>query len=43
VFKSLDAVESVLVDALHSLEQSPEKVASITEFNWINNLSLKAS
>jgi transposase len=43
VFKSLDAVESVLVDALHSLEQSPEKVASITGFNWINNLSLKAS
>jgi len=42
VFKSLDAVESVLVDALHSLEQSPEKVASITGFNWINSLILKA-
>jgi transposase len=43
VFKSLDAVESVLVDALHSLEQSPEKVAGITGFNWINHLILKAS
>lgn len=43
VFKSLDAVESVLVDALDSLEQSPEKVASITGFDWINSLSLKAS
>ena len=38
VFKSLDAVESVLVDALDSLEQSPEKVASITGFDWIINL-----
>jgi len=43
VFKSLDAVESVLVEALHSLEQSPEKVASITGFDWINNLILKAT
>ena len=43
VFESLDAVESVLVDALHSLEQSPEKVASITGFDWINNLILKAT
>ncbi|MGO9117304.1 MAG: transposase [Desulfomonilaceae bacterium] len=43
VFKSLDAVESVLVDALQSLEQSQEKVASITGFNWINDLILKAS
>ena len=42
-FKSLDAVESVLVDALDSLEQSPEKVASITGFDWIINLILKAS
>jgi transposase len=43
VFKSLDAVETVLVDALYSLEHSPEKVASITGFDWINNLILKAS
>ena len=42
-FKSLDAVESVLVDALDSLEQSPEKVASITGFDWIINLIFKAS
>jgi len=43
VFKSLDAVESVLVDALHSLEQSPQKIASITGFNWMNGLILKAT
>ena len=41
--QELDAVESVLVDALQSLEQSQEKVASITGFNWINDLILKAS
>jgi len=43
VFKSLDAVEGVLVDALQSLEKSQEKVASITGFHWINNLILKAT
>lgn len=42
VFKSLDAVESVLVEALDSLEQSPEKIASITGFQWINDLILNA-
>jgi transposase len=43
VFKSLNAVESVLVDALDSLEQSPEKVASIAGFDWVINLILKAA
>jgi len=43
VFKSLDAVESVLVEALDSLEQSPEKIASFTGFEWINDLILKAT
>ncbi|MCA1962009.1 MAG: transposase [Desulfomonile sp.] len=43
VFKSLDAVEKVLVGALHSLEQSPEGIAGITGFNWINDLILKAT
>jgi hypothetical protein len=39
VFKSLDAVESVL----DSLEQSPEKVAGIKGFDWIINLIFKAT
>ncbi|MCX5861785.1 MAG: transposase [Deltaproteobacteria bacterium] len=43
VFKSLDAVESVLIDALDSPEQSPEKVATITGFDWTNNFILKAT
>lgn len=43
VFHSLNGVESVLVDALDSLEQSPEKVASIAGFEWVINLSLKAA
>jgi transposase-like protein len=43
VFKSLDAVENVLVDALYSLEQSPERIASITGFDWIYDLILKAT
>ena len=43
VFKSLDAVESVLVEALATLERSSEKVASITGFDWINSLILKAT
>jgi transposase len=42
VFKSLDAVEHVLVEALAWLEQSREKVAGITGFSWINNLNLNA-
>jgi transposase len=43
VFKTLDAVESVLVEALATLERSSEKVASITGFDWINSLILKAT
>jgi transposase len=43
VFKSLDAVECVLVEALATLEQSRETVASITGFEWINSLILKAT
>ena len=42
-FNSLNGVESVLVDALDSLEQSPEKVSSIAGFDWIINLILKAA
>jgi hypothetical protein len=42
VFKSLDGVEMVLVAPLDSLEQSPEKGSSITGFDWIHSLSLKA-
>lgn len=43
VFNSLNGVESVLVDALDSLEQSPEKVASIAGFDWVINIILKAA
>jgi len=43
VFKSLDAVQNVLFDALHLLEQAPERIASITGFYWINDLNLKAT
>jgi len=43
VFKSLDAVESVLVDVLDSLKQSPKKVAGIKGFDWIINLIFKAT
>ncbi len=43
VFKSLDAVESLLVEALATLENSTEKVKSMTGFKWINNLILKAT
>jgi transposase len=42
-FNSLSGVESVLVDALDSLEQSPEKVSSIAGFDWVINLILKAA
>jgi len=42
VFKSLDAVESILAEALDTLERSPEKMASLTGFDWINNLISKA-
>jgi hypothetical protein len=35
VFHSLDAVEASLCTALASLEASPQKVASLTGFEWI--------
>lgn len=34
VFKTLDAVEAVLVEALRFLENNPGKVASLTGFEW---------
>ncbi len=43
VFNSLSGVVNVLVDALDSLEQSPEKVASIAGFDWVIDLILKAA
>lgn len=43
VFNSLNRVESILVDALDSLEQSPEKVASIAGLDWVINVILKAA
>jgi transposase len=37
VFDSLDAVENALVDALRSLEQQPDRIKSITGWQWIIN------
>jgi len=35
VFQTLDAVEDTLTDALVSLENNPNLVASLTGFDWI--------
>jgi len=43
VFKTLDAVEDVLVDALRSLENSPDRIASIAGFDWILSIPLNAT
>ena len=37
VFKSLPALENHLVEALRLLENSPNRVKSITAWNWIIN------
>ena len=36
VFKTLDAVEDVLIKALRFLEHDPERVISLAGFDWIN-------
>ena len=42
VFDSLDAVEDCLVEALATLERDTHRVQSITGFDWIVNICLKA-
>lgn len=39
VFNTLEGVEDTLCDALHALEHNPEKVASLTGFDWIVSVS----
>ena len=42
-FKDLDAVESLLIDALVSLGNDHPRVQSITGFDWIINIILNAT
>lgn len=43
VFKTLDAVEDVLVEALVTLENDRKRVSGIVGFNWINRIILNAN
>lgn len=43
VFRSLEAVEDQLVDALVELENSPDRVRSLTCFDWIESSIMKAT
>jgi transposase len=43
VFKTLDAVEDVLVDALRFLENAPGRITSLTGFDWIVSIPLIAT
>ncbi len=43
VFKSLDAVEDLLVEALVTLESDQKRVAKITSFDWIIDIILNAN
>jgi transposase-like protein len=43
VFASLAAVEEQLVEALLALETDPVRVASLTGFPWITDISLNAN
>lgn len=42
VFSHLDAVEDALTRGLRALESDPERVQSMTGFNWITSISLNA-
>ena len=43
VFASMDAVEEQLMTALKTLEADPQRVASLTGFDWIRNIPLNAN
>jgi hypothetical protein len=43
VFDSLDAVESVLLEALITLENDKPRVQSLTSFDWIISNELTAT
>jgi hypothetical protein len=42
VFASLNAVEEQLITALKTWEEDSRMVASLTGFDWIKNIALKA-
>lgn len=42
VFRTLDTVEQVLCDGLSALENNTSRVQSMTGFQWITSISLKA-
>ena len=42
VFASLDAADKALSKGLRSLESDPERMQSLTGFEWITSISLKA-
>jgi transposase len=43
VFASLDAADKALSKGLRSLESDPERMQSLTGFEWITSISLKAN
>lgn len=43
VFTDLDAVTNVLADGLRALESDPSRIRSMTGFDWITSISLKAT
>jgi len=43
VFQSLEAVEDLLADALAALENDEKRIHSLTGFDWINSINLKAT
>ena len=43
VFGSMSALEEQLVRALTSLENDPQRMASLTGFDWIRSIPLKAN
>ena len=43
VFRTLDAVEDTLMEALVTLENNPSRVRSLTDFDWIISYENKAT
>jgi transposase len=43
VFSSLDAADNALSEGLLSLELDPPKIQTLTGFDWITSISLKAN
>lgn len=43
VFRGLDGVEDVLEESLRTLERDPDRVASLSGFSWVLDISLNAT